>query len=130
MNCINLSGRATAEPTLKFSQGGKAICSFTLAVKRSFKNAEGNYESDFINCVAFGKTGELISEYIGKGQLFPISGRLQIRTYEKDRVKHWMTEVIVNEFDFPEKKKEQQDNNSSTESPLGREVTDQSDIPF
>lgn len=114
MNNVNLSGRTTAEPSLKYSQAGKAVCSFTLAVKRNYKNAQGEYESDFINCVAFGKTGELIANYVGKGVILPVSGRLQVRTYEKDGQKHWVTEVILNEFDFPEKR--------NNESSYGREV--------
>lgn len=127
MNKVFLVGRTTAEPALKYSQTGKAVCSFTLAVKRSYKNAQGEYETDFINCVAFGKTGELITNYVGKGQIFPVSGKLQVRTYEKDGQKHWVSEVIVEEFDFPEKK------GNSSEIPTssyGHEVSLDGDIPF
>lgn len=102
MNKAILSGRTTAEPSLKYSQSGKAVCSFTLAVKRAYKNVQGEYETDFINCIAFGKTGELIANYVGKGQILPVVGNLQVRTYEKDGQKHWLAEVIVEEFDFPE----------------------------
>ena len=125
MNKTILSGRTTAEPTLKYSAAGKAVCSFTLAVKRNFKNAAGEYDSDFINCVAFGKTGELIANYVGKGVVLPVSGRIQVSNYEKDGVKHWKTDVIVDEFDFPEKKQ-------SNDNSLGQEVPidDQSEITF
>lgn len=105
MNKCQFSGRTTAEPELKFLPGdGKAVCNFTLAVRRDYKNKAGEYESDFLNCVAYGKTGELIAEYIKKGALFPIWGKVQIRTYnDKDGKKCWMTEIIVEGFDFPPK---------------------------
>lgn len=135
MNKVFLVGRTTAEPVLKYSQSGKAVCSFTLAVKRNYKNAEGQYESDFINCVAWGKTGELIAEYVGKGQILPVAGRLQVRTYEKDGQKHWVTEVIVEEFDFPEKRKITEASSGGAERPyanIGTEVEydPDADIPF
>jgi single-strand DNA-binding protein len=126
MTKVILSGRTVAEPSLRFTPSGKATASFTLAVKRSFKNAQGEYESDFINCVAWGKQAEIIAEYVKKGQIIPISGRLQVRTYEKDSQKHWVSEVIVEEFDFPEKRSNSENPNNS----YGTEVSDQSDIPF
>ena len=104
MNKVMLSGRATADPELKYLPSGTAVATFTMAVRRDFKNKAGEYESDFFNCSAFGKTGELMAEYIKKGALFPICGRVQIRTYEdKDGVKKWITEIIVNEFEFSSK---------------------------
>lgn len=124
MNNVCISGRTVKEPELRYGQSGKAVCSLTIAVKRNYKNAQGEYESDFINCVAFGKTGELIANHVGKGQIIPVSGRLRVRTYEKDNIKHWVTEVIVNDFDWPEKR--QQDNNNS----IGHEVSLSEDIPF
>jgi len=76
-----------------------------MAVRRDFKDKEtGNYESDFFNCIAFGKTGELISEFVKKGALFPIWGKVQNRNYtNKDGVKVYITEIIVDGFDFPPK---------------------------
>ena len=128
MNKILLSGRAVAEPEIKFLTDGKAVCTFKLAVRRDFKNKNGEYESDFFSCVSFGKTGERIGEYVKKGDLFPIWGKSQNRNYDnKDGVKVYINEVIVEGFDFPPK---QQSNNSSTGT-YGNEVNmDQSDIPF
>ncbi|MDP4158405.1 MAG: single-stranded DNA-binding protein [Bacillota bacterium] len=127
MNKIVLSGRTTAEPSLRYTTSGKAVCSFTLAVKRSYKNTQGEYESDFINCQSWGKQGELIAEYVKKGQVFTISGRLQVRTYDKDGVKHWASEVVVEDFDFPQKSG---NSSGSLTSSLGHEVNLDSDIPF
>jgi len=134
MNKINLSGRTCADPELRYLPGnGTAICNFTLAVRRSRKNAQGEYESDFINCQAWAKSGELIAEHVKKGQMFTISGRLQIRKYEKDGINHWASEVVVEDFDFPQRDKEQ---DATPQAPakgsFGREVNfdDSGDIPF
>jgi len=130
MNKCQFSGRATDEPTLKVLGGGTSVCNFNYAVKRDFKDkTTGNYESDFFNCQAFGKTGELIADYVKKGSLFPIWGRVQIRSYEKDGVKKWITEIIVEGFDFPPK--QQSNNNATGGNPsFGTEVNLSEDIPF
>jgi len=137
MNKCQFSGRTTKEPELKYLPSGTAVCSFTLAVRRDFKDkTSGEYESDFLNCIAYGKTGELIAEYVKKGALFPIWGRVQIRNYEKDGVKHWVTEIIVEGFDFPPKNENSRyspgDSNpsESSTSSLGHEVNLDDDIPF
>jgi single-strand DNA-binding protein len=132
MNKVILSGRTTADPELRYLPGnGTAICSFALAVKRNRKNAQGEYESDFINCQAWAKSGELIAEYVKKGQVLTISGRLQIRKYDKDGVNHWISEIVVEDFDFPQK---QHNENNSAEQPhvrsFGHEVNLDDDIPF
>jgi single-strand DNA-binding protein len=127
MNKIILNGRATAEPALKYLPSGKAVCNFTLAVRRDFKNQSGEYESDFFNCVAYGKTGELIADYVKKGALFPIWGRVQIRNYtDKEGNKRYVTEIIVEGFDFPPKDNQ---TNSTNSTNYGHEVDDD-EIPF
>ena len=107
MNIIALTGNAVKDTELKLTPGGTAVASGTIAVRRDFKNKQnGEYESDFINYTAFGKTGELMADYIKKGVKFGINGRLQIRTYDQDGQRKYFTEVVVNGFDFPDKKKE------------------------
>lgn len=107
MNIIALTGNAVKDTELKFTPGGTAVASGAIAVRRDFKNKQtGEYESDFINYTAFGKTGELMADYIKKGVKFGINGRLQIRTYDQDGQRKYFTEVVVNGFDFPDKKKE------------------------
>lgn len=78
MNLVVLIGRLTRDPELKFGQSGKAYSRFSLAVDRPFSKGE----ADFINCVAFGKTAELIGEYLRKGRKVAVNGRLQMNRYE------------------------------------------------
>lgn len=101
-------GRLTKEPEVRYSKGPEplAVAKYTLAVNRRFKH-QGEPEADFINCVAFGKLGEFAERYFTKGQMISITGRLQVRSWEdKNRQKHWTTEVIVEEQYFAEAKKD------------------------
>lgn len=105
LNKIFLLGRLTADPEVKYTNSGKAVAQFTLAVNRPSKDATGNYESDFINIVAWNKTAETVGNHVTKGQRLLVEGRLQIRSYEaKDGSKRYVTEVIANSMDFIEKK--------------------------
>lgn len=81
MNKVILMGRLVKEPEVRYSQGAEpiAVARYTLAVNRRFKR-QGEPEADFINCVAFGKTGEFAEKYFKKGQLVAITGRLQVRS--------------------------------------------------
>ncbi|GGE47882.1 single-stranded DNA-binding protein [Pullulanibacillus camelliae] len=106
MNNVNLTGRATRDLELRYTPNGKAVANGSIAVQRKFKNANGDYDADFVDFVAWGKTGELMDEYIKKGEHFGISGTLQTRTWEKDDgTKVKVTEVNVSDFDFPVKPK-------------------------
>lgn len=128
MNIIALTGNAVRDVELKYTQGGTAIGSGTIAVRRDFKNKQTNeYETDFINFTAFGKTAEIMANHIRKGDKFGINGRLQIDTYEKDGQKKYFTNVVVNGFDFPDKKKEQAPQNSA---PQQQNYTRADDDPF
>lgn len=122
MNIIALTGNATKDLEVKVTQGGTMITSGTIAVRRDFKNKQtGEYETDFINFTAIGKTGEIMSNFIGKGDKFGINGRLQIRTWDNDQgVRQYFTEVIVNGFDFPDKKNSNAGNVSSNQSNSGQ----------
>ena len=87
MNLVVLTGRLVRDPELKYGQSGMAYCKFTLAVNRMRKDDP----ADFISCAAFGKTAELIGEYLGKGNNTGVQGRIQTRTYEvKPRGKNWI----------------------------------------
>lgn len=113
MNIIALTGNATKNIELK-TAGKTTIASGTIAVRRDFKNQQtGEYETDFVNFTAFGKTGEIMQQYIQKGDKFGINGRLQIRKYDKDGTTQYFTEVIVNGFDFPDKKNSNSSNNTT-----------------
>lgn len=125
MNNISLTGRATKEIELRYTQSGKAISNGNIAVQRKFKNAQGEYDADFIDFIAWGKTGELMAEHIKKGEHFGITGELQTRIWEKnDGTKIKVTEVNVTSFDFPVRPKTTNPNTNTgqTEKP--------SDDPF
>lgn len=96
MNQVTLIGRLTKDPELKYTQGGKAFCKFSIAVTREFNRDE----ADFIGCVAWDKRAETIAEYLRKGRRIAIQGRLNVRSYEQNGENKWITEVIVDKFDF------------------------------
>lgn len=107
MNKVILVGRFTRDPEIRYTQGDAQTCTarFSLAVNRRFKNTEGNYDADFINCVSFGKTAEFIEKYFKKGMAVGISGRIQTGSYtNKEGVKVYTTDVIVEETEFVESK--------------------------
>lgn len=98
MNKVILIGRLTKDPELKFAQStGNAVTRFTLAVNRHMKKEE----ADFINCIAFGKTGEAIAQYLTKGRQLAITGGIRTGSYDaKDGTKKYTTDVIVESFEF------------------------------
>ena len=100
MNKAILVGRLTRDPELKTTGSGVSVCSFTIAVNRRFKNAEGNYDADFINCVAWRQQAELIAKHFKKGDMIGIAGSMQTRNYDRDGIKVYVTEVVVEEIDF------------------------------
>ena len=104
MNKAMLIGRITRDLELTKSQGGMSILRFSLAVNRRIANKNGEREADFISCVAFGKTAEIMSTYLGKGSLVGVEGRIQTGSYDKDGVRIYTTDVIIDNFDFLESK--------------------------
>lgn len=101
MNKISLVGRLTKDPVLTFAPGtGTGVVKFNLAVNRPHLDKTKPQEADFIPCVAFGKKAEAIANYVAKGHLFGLTGRLQINKYEKDGVARYSTDVIIDEIDF------------------------------
>lgn len=98
MNCIQIIGRLTRDPELKKSNSGKAYIRFSLAVNRPFTSDQ----TDFINCVGFGKTAELIGEYTRKGHKLGVVGTLQQSSYESNGEKRTTYTVMINSFDFLE----------------------------
>jgi single-strand DNA-binding protein len=100
-------GRLTRDPELRYSQSGVAVTSFTVAVDRRFKNAQGEKETDFIRVKAFKKLAELCSEYLAKGKLAGVTGALQISNYtDRDGNKQWATDIIADEVEFLSPKSE------------------------
>ena len=106
MNKVVLMGRLTRDPEVRYSQGENAlaIARYTLAVDRRFKR-DGEQSADFINCVVFGKSAEFTEKYFRQGMRITISGRIQTGSYtNKDGVKVYTTEVVVEEQEFAESK--------------------------
>ncbi|WP_010240982.1 single-stranded DNA-binding protein [Clostridium arbusti] len=108
MNKILLVGRLVKDPELKhIESNGKEVCNFTIAVNRNYVNAKGEREADFVPVVVWGKTAELVCNYMKKGRLLSVSGRLQIRNYEdKEGNKKYVSEVVGEEVLFLDSKKE------------------------
>ena len=110
MNKVELIGRLTKDPEVRYSQGTEpiAVAKFTLAVKRQIKSKkEEEPEADFINCTAFRKTAENIEKYVHKGDRVAVVGHLNVSTYDNNEGKKvWITQVITDELFFLESKKE------------------------
>ena len=105
MNKVILMGRLTRDPDVRYTQTGKCVCQFTLAVDRPFKNQDGAREADFIPVVVWGKVAELCGNSFRKGHRALVDGRLQIRSYDaKDGSKRWVTEIIAAGVEFVERK--------------------------
>lgn len=104
MNKAILIGRLTRDPELRYTSSNRAVCQFTVAIDRPFTNqASGNREADFINVVAWDKTGENVGKYMTKGRLIAVEGRIQTRNYDNNEGrKVYVTEVIASNVQFLE----------------------------
>ena len=104
MNNVSLVGRLTRDPETRYAQNGTAVTKFSIAVDRRFKK-EGEQTADFINCVAFGKTGEFVEKYFVKGKKIALTGRIQTGSYtNKDGAKVFTTDVVAETVEFVESK--------------------------
>ncbi len=128
MNKVLLLGRLTKEPELIFAKGtGTAVCKFTVAVNRKFKKGE----ADFINCIAFGKQGEAIAQYMLKGSQISLCGHIQTGSYDaQDGTKRYTTDVVIEEFSFVGSSKKQDDVKSNENFDDGMTPVDDGDMPF
>src|SRR5690606_27033556 len=107
MNRTILVGMLTKDPELRYTPNGVAVANFTVAVNRPFKNQAGEQEADFINCVAWRKQAENLANYMCKGSLIGVDGRIQTRSYENQEGKRvWVTEVLAESIQFLEYKKD------------------------
>ena len=110
MNKVCLIGRLTKDIELKATQSNVKVANFTLAVNRRFVKEGQEQTADFINIIAWGKTAEFCDKYFGKGQQIGVSGRIQTRTWDDDQgKKHYVTEVVAEEVDFADGKKEKKE---------------------
>ena len=109
LNQLIIIGRLTKKPELKKTETGKNVTNITLAVPRSYKNIDGKYDTDFIDCVMWNNVAESTSEYCQKGDLLGVKGRLQTRVYEKDDEKKYTTEVVAEKVTFLSSKKQKEE---------------------
>lgn len=103
MNRVVLVGRLTKDPELRYTPSGVAVATFTLAVNRAFTNQSGEREADFINCVVWRRPAENVANFLKKGSLAGVDGRLQTRNYEgQDGKRVYVTEVVAESVQFLE----------------------------
>lgn len=150
INRVVLVGRLTKDPEFRTTQSGVDVANFTLAVNRNFTNAQGEREADFINVVVFRKQAENVNNYLSKGSLAGVDGRIQSRSYENNEGKRiFITEVVADSVQFLEPKgnnnqnisqgqqtgtRKQQTGNVSNDNPFANangpiDITDD-DLPF
>lgn len=129
MNKVILLGRLVRDPEVKASQNGKNFTQFCIAVDRPYVKGKDR-ETDFINCVAFNKTGEFIGNYFNKGQRILIEdGNLRVTSFEKNGEKRFTTNVVVNKVSFVDKAEKKAVSNEPMKS-FGSEVGYDDEIPF
>ena len=130
MNKAILVGNLTKDPELITTSNGVDVSRFTIAVQRKFKNANDEYESDFINCVAWRSSAEFIHKYFKKGNKIGIVGNIQTRSYDaEDGTKRYVTEVVVEECEFVQSKKGD-GNNQAEDTKPELEPIDDDGLPF
>lgn len=101
VNTVTIIGRLTRDPEMKALTSGSNVTSFSLATSRKYKKDEQDVEeTEFHNCVAYGKPAELINQYMSKGALMLVQGRLKTQSWEKEGQKHYRTEIVVESFQF------------------------------
>lgn len=140
LNRTVLVGRLTKDPEYRTAPNGVSVTTFTIAVNRIFTNAQGEREADFINCVTFRKQAENVNNYLSKGSLAGVDGRLQSRSYEnKVGQRVFVTEVVADSVQFLEPKNSNQQQNDNYQqqgqaqtgnNPFDNTEEDFSDLPF
>lgn len=131
MNKAIISGRLTKDPTITYTQGAEPMCvaRYTLAVDRMKK--DGEQSADFPSCVAFGKNGEFAERYLKKGMKIIVEGRIQTGSYtNKDGVKVYTTDIIVDRHEFCESKGDAPQPTPSADGFMPTSENDEEDIPF
>jgi len=130
INNVVLVGRLTRDPELRYTPSNVAVATFSLAVNRNFKNQAGDYEADFISCIMWRQQAENFANWLKKGALVGITGRIQTRSYDNQQGQRvYVTEVVAESFQILEKK-DNAANNASMENqiPPSFEKTNPMDI--
>lgn len=128
MNRFFAIGRLTKDPEKRTTQNGTSVCTFTLAVDRRFKNANGEREADFFPVVCWRQTADFAAEYLSKGKLAGVIGEMQTRSYDdKNGVKRYVTECVAEDVKILSPKNE---GAAQTQEPEMSPVSDDEDLPF
>ncbi|MBX5322545.1 single-stranded DNA-binding protein [Staphylococcus caprae] len=141
MNRTILVGRLTKDPEFRTTPNGVSVTTFTIAVNRTFTNAQGEREADFINCVTFRKQADNVNKFLSKGSLAGVEGRIQTRSYENNEGRLiFVTEVVADNVQFLDTKKKSDENNNQQQqsNPFGNGMQNangsidiqNSDLPF
>ena len=137
MNKVMLTGNLARDPESKTMSNGKQRTMFTLAVSRPYTDADGQRSADFITCIAFDKTAEIISKYLTKGQKAGVEGHIRTGRYEKDGHTIYTTEIHVDRIEFLSSARSDQKQENSTPAntaqpdyPEGYTMVDDEDLPF
>lgn len=144
MNKVILMGRLTRDPEVRYTQTSNTlVASFSLAVNRRFVRQGEERQADFFNIVAWGKQGEFCSKYFKKGQQVGVVGRLQTRSWDDDKGRHYITEVVAEEVYFADSKREGDTSSTAFDSAFGAtmpgemgastsdfEISASDDLPF
>ncbi len=131
INRVILVGRITKDPELKTTASNVAVVSFTLAVNRQFTDQSGERQADFINCVVWRRQAENLANYVKKGALLGIEGRIQTRNYETETGIRYVTEVVCDSVQFLESKSDNQSSqHTHVSNPTQKEVNDADNDAF
>ena len=121
MNKVILMGRLTKDPEVRYTQTSNTlVASFSLAVNRRFVRQGEERQADFFNVVAWGKVGEFCSKYFKKGQQVGVIGRLQTRTWDDDKGRHYITEVVAEETYFADSKRDVEGSSAAFDNAFGQ----------
>ena len=123
INSVCLVGRLTRDPELKYTGNNIAVASFSLAVNRNFKDANGERETDFINCVIWRQQAENLANWAKKGALIGITGRIQTRSYENQQGQRvYVTEVVAENFQMLESRAAREGSNANQGNTIGQQA--------
>lgn len=129
MNKVILKGNLVRDPEIKANQNGDEFAYFTIGVKRDRKNANGEYESDFLKCIAFGNNANLIKTYFKKGSGILLEGKIRTGSYENsNRDKVYTTDISVDRIEFIDKVEKKESTNPYEE--MGKKVEQEFEYPF
>jgi single-strand DNA-binding protein len=118
MNVVILIGRLVKTPELKMTQTNIPFCNFTIAVNRKFKNENGEYQADFLNCIIWRQGAEILVKHQKKGNMIGVEGSIQTRQYESDNGMKYITEVVADQITFLESKKQEDNNYPQTDEEI------------